>query len=208
MQRSPVPKWALFVAGALGSAVLGTVGMAAAQSTETPSTTTSPDGVAASGDPASTPSDATVDPTNDSNAATPAPNATTDTPADDPAGGRGPHGRCHGTPLTGDTAAKVTAAAQQAVPGGTVDRVEGDRSGTGYEAHVTKVDGSRVVVKIDPSFAVTSVAADQHAGHGPGDGDGPHGPRDGNGPHGPGGRPDDGDADDAGQPQPAATATA
>ena len=59
--------------------------------------------------------------------------------------------------LTGDTAAKVKAAATAAVPGGTIQRVENDAEGSPYEAHVTKADGSHVTVKIDASFKVTSI---------------------------------------------------
>jgi len=68
------------------------------------------------------------------------------------------------TLLTGDTAAKVKAAAEAKVSGGTVQRVENDAdTGSPYEAHVTKADGSEVVVYVDSSFDVTSVAA--MAGH-------------------------------------------
>jgi hypothetical protein len=59
------------------------------------------------------------------------------------------------TALTGDTAAKVKAAAVAAVPGGTVLRVETDSDGSPYEAHVRKADGSLVTLKIDSSFKVT-----------------------------------------------------
>jgi uncharacterized membrane protein YkoI len=82
------------------------------------------------------------------------------------------------TPLTGDDAAKATAAAEAAVPGATIDRVETDVDGATYEAHVTKTDGSKATVLMDGSFAVTSVE-DAPAGHGPG-GHGPGGP---GGPH-------------------------
>jgi hypothetical protein len=61
--------------------------------------------------------------------------------------------------LTGDTATKVKAAATAAVPGATVDRVENDAEGATYEAHMTKADGSRVTVKLDANFTVTSVEA-------------------------------------------------
>ena len=64
--------------------------------------------------------------------------------------------------LTGDTAAKVTAAAKAAVPGATVERVETDAEGAAYEAHLTKADGSQVTVKLDASFKVTSTE-DGHA---------------------------------------------
>ena len=83
--------------------------------------------------------------------------ATIDQPQGGPGGpgGRGGPGAGE-TPLTGDTAASVTAAAQAAIPDGTVDRVETDSDGSPYEAHVTKADGTHVVVKIDESFAVTA----------------------------------------------------
>jgi uncharacterized membrane protein YkoI len=82
---------------------------------------------------------------------------------------RGPgHGE---TPLTGDTAAKVTAAAQAAVPDGTVIRVETDNEGV-YEAHVRKADGTEVIVAVDKSFAVTGTT-EMPAG---GPGAGRHGP--------------------------------
>lgn len=60
------------------------------------------------------------------------------------------------TLLTGTTAAKVKAAALAAVPGATVIRVETDSQGSPYEAHLTKSDGTRVTVKIDANFKVTS----------------------------------------------------
>jgi hypothetical protein len=58
--------------------------------------------------------------------------------------------------LTGDTAAKVEAAAKAKVPGGTIERVETDAdTGSAYEAHVRKADGSEVIVYVDASFHVT-----------------------------------------------------
>jgi hypothetical protein len=59
--------------------------------------------------------------------------------------------------LTGDAAQKVTSAAQAALAGGTIQRVETDAEGAAYEAHATKSDGSRVTVKLDSSFKVTGV---------------------------------------------------
>ena len=59
--------------------------------------------------------------------------------------------------LTGDTATQVTTAAQAAVPGGTIERVENDAEGAAYEAHVVKADGTHVTVKLDSSFKVTTV---------------------------------------------------
>jgi uncharacterized membrane protein YkoI len=81
--------------------------------------------------------------------------------------GRGPGGmpgqgglggqRPDETPLTGDKAAKVKAAALAKLPGATIVRVETDADGDAYEAHVTKADGSRATVKLDSSFTVTAV---------------------------------------------------
>ena len=68
--------------------------------------------------------------------------------------------------LTGDTADKVRAAAQAAVPGATVDRAETDAEGSPYEAHMTKSDGTRVTAKVDSTFKVTNIENDG-AGHGP-----------------------------------------
>jgi uncharacterized membrane protein YkoI len=65
--------------------------------------------------------------------------------------------------LTGDTAAKVKAAAEAKVSGGTVERVENDvDSGSPYEAHVRKSDGSEVIVYVNSDFKVTGTEA-----HGP-----------------------------------------
>ena len=65
--------------------------------------------------------------------------------------------------LTGDTAAKVEAAAKTKVPGGTIERVETDAdTGSAYEAHVRKADGSEVVVYVDASFNVTGTGTMGH----------------------------------------------
>ena len=56
--------------------------------------------------------------------------------------------------LTGDTAAKVRAAALAKYPGATVLRVETDSDGV-YEAHLTTSDGRRVTVEADKAFKVT-----------------------------------------------------
>jgi uncharacterized membrane protein YkoI len=68
--------------------------------------------------------------------------------------------------LTGTAADKVTAAAKDKVPGGTILRVETDSGGAAYEAHVRKSDGTEVVVLFDSSFNVTGVQ--EHNGRGPG----------------------------------------
>ena len=62
------------------------------------------------------------------------------------------------TLLTGDTAAKVKAAALAKVPGATVERVETDADhGSPYEAHLRKSDGTELEVLVDKSFTVTAV---------------------------------------------------
>jgi hypothetical protein len=77
----------------------------------------------------------------------------------------GPGGPGGGTPLTGEAADRATAAAQQAGPGGTVERVTADRDGDGYHAHVVKADGTHVRVEMTEDFTVTSV--EEHTGPGP-----------------------------------------
>jgi ABC-type transport system substrate-binding protein len=59
------------------------------------------------------------------------------------------------TLLTGDAKTKAEAAAQAAVPDGTIERSETDAEGAAYEVHMTKSDGSEVTVKLDSSFNVT-----------------------------------------------------
>ena len=62
------------------------------------------------------------------------------------------------TPLTGDDLAKVTAAAEAKLPGGTIVRVETDADGNAaYEAHMTKADGTRATVYVNEQFEVVSV---------------------------------------------------
>lgn len=107
---------------------------------------------------------------------TSAPSATASS-APDEQGMRGPHGPGPGeTLLTGEDAAKATAAAQAQFPDGTVLRVESDADGV-YEAHVQKADGSMVIVQMDESFAVTGVqempAGGPRGPHGPGRGEAP-----------------------------------
>jgi hypothetical protein len=114
--------------GAVGASVVGSAG---AQTSSTSSTST-----AASG------STGTAAPTG--------------TPPDPSQGGHVANGITE-VVLTGDTAAKVTAAAQGAVSGATVDRVENDAEGATYEAHMTKADGSKVTVKVNADFSVASV---------------------------------------------------
>ena len=80
------------------------------------------------------------------------------TKVEDPAPPR-PHGpRGDHMPLDDATAAKVKAAALEAVPGATVDRVGRDRSGDGFVALLTKSDGTtHVLVHEDANYKVTKV---------------------------------------------------
>jgi hypothetical protein len=65
--------------------------------------------------------------------------------------------------LTGDIATKVEAAAKAKVPGGTIERVENDvDTGSPYEAHVRKADGSEVIVYVDKDFNVTGTGTMGH----------------------------------------------
>jgi len=71
-----------------------------------------------------------------------------------------PPQRSDETLLTGDTAAKVRAAALAKVSGGTIERVETDADGNAaYEAHMTRSDGSRVTVYVNKSFEVVGTQA-------------------------------------------------
>ncbi|HJV30093.1 MAG TPA: PepSY domain-containing protein [Gaiellaceae bacterium] len=81
------------------------------------------------------------------------------TTQDDDSRARGQHRqRADETPLTGDTASKVRAAALARVDGGAIERVETDADGhAAYEAHMTKADGSRVTVYVNAQFEVVSV---------------------------------------------------
>ena len=110
---------------------------------------------------------AQTDPSTTAPAATTAPtDPSTGAAATAPAGrGGGTHDPSKGghtangiteTVLTGDAATKATAAAQAAVPDGTIERVENDAEGAAYEAHMAKADGSHVTVKMDSNFTVTS----------------------------------------------------
>lgn len=88
-------------------------------------------------------------------------------------GGNG-GGRPDETPLTGDVADKVKAAALAKVPGATVLRVETDDDGV-YEAHLRKSDGTEVVAHVDKDYNVTAVDTRGAGGHGGPGGHGGHG---------------------------------
>lgn len=57
--------------------------------------------------------------------------------------------------LTGEIAAKITAAALAANPGGTIQRVETDADGATYEAHLSKADGTQITVLFDEDYNIT-----------------------------------------------------
>ena len=74
-----------------------------------------------------------------------------------PGGHVGANGKTEAA-LPAAVAAKVKAAAQAKVPGGTVERVETDVDhGSPYEAHVRKADGTELEVLVDTDFNVTAV---------------------------------------------------
>ena len=60
--------------------------------------------------------------------------------------------------LTGDSAAKVRAAALAKYPGATIQRIETDSDGV-YEAHLVTKDGNRVTAEVGKDFAVTGEEA-------------------------------------------------
>jgi uncharacterized membrane protein YkoI len=79
-----------------------------------------------------------------------------------PAGGQ----RSDETLLTGDTLAKVSAAALAKVAGGKVVRAETDADGNAvYEAHMTNADGAPVTVYVDKDFNVVSVDTSTRNAH-------------------------------------------
>jgi uncharacterized membrane protein YkoI len=79
-----------------------------------------------------------------------------------PGGHVGANGKTEAA-LPADVAAKVKAAAEAKVSGGTVERVETDVDhGSPYEAHVRKADGTEVEVLVNSSFDVTAVNTMQH----------------------------------------------
>jgi len=109
---------------------------------------------------------------------TPTATATNQAPSNPDPGDPSKPQRSDETLLTGRTAAKVKAAVLAKYPGATVVRVETDSDG-GYEAHITKADGTEVAIEVDKSFAVTG--EEQGGPGGPG---GHHGDHDGGGPGG------------------------
>ena len=80
---------------------------------------------------------------------------------------RGGPGGMHGTPVTGEAADQVKAAIAEKYPDATVQVVEEEDEG--YEAHITKADGTLVHVTLDSNFAITGEHTGPPAGmRGPG----------------------------------------
>jgi hypothetical protein len=128
----------LVTAAAIGAAALGGTAIASA-ATSGSSTSTSP---------STAPS-----PT----AKAPPGGGQTSAPRDPSQGGHTVNGKTE-TLLTGDTAAKVKAAALAKVSG-TVQRVETNvDSSAPYEAHITKSDGTDVIVEINSDYSVAAVS--------------------------------------------------
>jgi hypothetical protein len=77
-------------------------------------------------------------------------------------GHRGANGKVEQA-LPSAIAAKVKAAAEAKVSGGTVERVETDVDhGSPYEAHVRKSDGTELEVLVNKDFQVTAVNTMRH----------------------------------------------
>ncbi len=131
-------RWIATAAVATGLA-LGAAGLAGAATADSTSSTTTASSSATAAAPAP-----------DANGARPDPSTVSHGPGE--------------TLLTGEDAAKAEAAALKAVPGATIIRVETNSSGSVYEAHVKKADGSMATVLFDKDFNVTSTVD----GFGPG----------------------------------------
>jgi hypothetical protein len=67
--------------------------------------------------------------------------------------------------LTGDTKAKVEAAALAKYPGATIERTETDSDGV-YESHIVTKAGDHVIVQVGKDFAVTGTQTGGPGGHG------------------------------------------
>jgi hypothetical protein len=95
-------------------------------------------------------------------------NTSTTSSSDSTSGSSTSGGPAAETALTGTTKTQAEAAALTATGGGTVTRSSiedpSDPSGAAYEVHVTKSDGSHVVVLENSSFGVLSTTAEQGGG--------------------------------------------
>ena len=87
-----------------------------------------------------------------------APSLSAQAPQQQPSGRPWGQQRSDETLLTGDTKAKVEAAATAKLPGGTIVRTETDADGNAaYEVHMTQSDGTPATVYVDRSFDVVKV---------------------------------------------------
>ena len=87
-----------------------------------------------------------------------APTLSAHAPQQQPSGRPCGRQRSDETLLTGDTKAKVEAAATAKLPGGTIVRTEADADGNvAYEVHLTRSDGTPATVYVDKSFDVVKV---------------------------------------------------
>lgn len=87
-----------------------------------------------------------------------APSLSAQAPQQQPSGRPWGQQRSDETLLTGDTKAKVEAAATAKLPGGTIVRTETDADGNAaYEVHMTQSDGRPATVYVDRSFDVVKV---------------------------------------------------
>jgi uncharacterized membrane protein YkoI len=172
-----------FIAAGLGIGVLvGSAGLASALTAQTDSTTPTDSVSTPADDTVTTPADDTTDtPADDANETADDANETADD-ANEVHEGRG--GMAEEV-LTGQIATDVTAAAQTAAPGSTVDMVETNGRGDGYEASVNAADGTQSKINFDLDLNVVDVSTGG-GGHEGGGHDGGHGRggHDGDGPHG------------------------
>jgi hypothetical protein len=126
----------LVTAAAVGSAAVGGAAIADAATSSTTTSTPSATAPPTSAPPAGSPRGA---------------------PGSGPSqGGHTVNGKTE-KPLTGDVAAKVRAAALAKVSG-TVERVETNVDDSApYEAHITKSDGTQVIVEVGSDYSVYAV---------------------------------------------------
>jgi hypothetical protein len=119
------------------------------------------------GDCQQEPTSSTGGPTRFVSSATPNPSVTTQgtAPVNPNPGDLSKPQRSDETLLTGDTAAKVKAAALAKYPGATIQRLETDSDGV-YEAHIGS-GGKSLVVQVGKDFAVTGTQT-MGQGRGPG----------------------------------------
>ena len=98
-----------------------------------------------------------------------APSLSAQAPQQQPSGGPWDHQRSDETLLTGDTKAKVEAAATAKLSGATIVRTETDADGNApYEVHMVQADGTPATVYVDKSFDVVKAETGMPGGPGGG----------------------------------------